>query len=271
MDAISRKAWLSDPAAPEASVRLFCLPFAGGSAAIYRNWPALLAPDVDCRPVHLPGRERRFLERPYDRLEPLADALTDGIAGALDRPFALFGHSMGALLAFETARRLRRRGLPEPALLIVSARHAPSRADRADPLHALPRAELVAGLRRLGGTPEEVLEHEELMDFVLPVLRADFAVCETHRHREEAPLACPILAIAGRGDRRAPPAEMAGWERETSGWFQFATVEGGHFFLGPCQEQVLGLVTAAIARTVNGRRPPAEPPTVRPAPPHSAE
>jgi medium-chain acyl-[acyl-carrier-protein] hydrolase len=216
---------------PAATKRLFCLPFVGGGASVYRGWTDLLPLTVDVCAIQLPGRETRFREQPFDRLQPLVASLADALSPVFDLPFALYGHSMGALTAFELARELRRRGSQRPFLLIVTGRVAPHVAPRQSPLHTLPDPEFRAELRRLDGTPAAVLDSEELMRLYMPVLRADFAAHETYEYLEEPPLDCPIMAITGVDDSLAAPNEMGGWRRHTAAAFEAHVVPGGHFFL----------------------------------------
>jgi medium-chain acyl-[acyl-carrier-protein] hydrolase len=229
----------------DARLRLFCLPFAGGTDATYRAWPDGLPPDIDVCGVCLPGRDARRREPPHARLSTLVPALAEALAGELARPFALFGHSMGACVAFGLARELRRRGARQPALLIVSGRRAPQLPER-DPWHALPTDRLVERLRRLGGTPDAVLREPELMEMFLPVIRADLAVAEAEPHRPEPPLECPLVALGGESDERCRPEELAAWGEQTSSSFTAKLLPGGHFFVTSAASQVLALVSAAL-------------------------
>ncbi len=185
---------------PGAEVRLFCFPHAGGGASLFHGWADRLPPAVEVCPVQLPGRETRFGEPPINRLGPLVGALAEALLPHLDRPFAFFGHSLGALIGFELARRLRReRGL-EPVHLFASACAAPQRWGCVRPIHALPDAAFRKELRRLRGTAPAVLDNEELMEILLPALRADFALCETYAYGEDDPLSCPVTAVGGLRD-----------------------------------------------------------------------
>lgn len=214
-----------------AKVRLFCLPYAGGGASLYRPWQEALPQTIEVCAVQLPGREGRLREAPIAALKALVPIIADGLAPSLATgAFAFFGHSMGAILAFELARELRRRGKPSPTHLFASACPAPHIPDE-DWTHELPDAELVERLRELGGMSEEVLAHRELMEMILPVFRADAAVTETYRHAEEPPLDVPITAFGGLADAKATPADMEAWRRHTQSTFVRALVPGGHFYL----------------------------------------
>lgn len=218
---------------PAARVRLYCFPFAGGGATVYRGWPRDLPPDVEVWPVQLPGREGRIQETPFDHVEPLVagflEAMEDDLGGG--RSFALFGHSMGTLLVYEVARALRRQGRSLPVHLFVSAHRAPHRPLQKEPVHALPHGEFRDRLRRLNGTPEAVLEHPELMELLEPVLRADFKVTEAYEHRPGEPLDLPLTAYGGRDDPDVGEDDLAAWGEQVSGRFRVQTFPGDHFYL----------------------------------------
>jgi medium-chain acyl-[acyl-carrier-protein] hydrolase len=239
--------WLTNPRpAPDARLRLFCVPYAGSGPSAFRTWPAALPASVEVRPVQLPGREGRFREPAHTRLVALAAALAEGLLDDLDRPFAFFGHSMGALVAFEVARQLRRRGAPAPAGLVVSGRPAPQLGPRAAPLHALPDDKFVAALAARGGLPEAVRQDPELLAVVLPALRADLVACETYAYMAEPPLDCPVTAYGGLQDPQAGWSDLQAWAQQTTARFGLRMFPGGHFFLHGAQPQVL----AALARDV---------------------
>lgn len=224
-------AWIIGPRpGPGARLRLFCFPYGGAGASLYRGWSAALPATVAVCPVQLPGRENRLTEPSFRRLQPLIQALADGLTPYLDLPFALFGHSMGALVSFELARELRRRGR-FPACLLVSSFRAPHLPDPDPPIYHLPDAEFIQELADLGGTPPEVLENAELMELVLPRLRADLEVCDTYSYVPEAPLACPITALGGVDDQEVRPEELEGWREHTSGAFRLRLFSGDHFYL----------------------------------------
>lgn len=247
----AKRSWFAFQAPrPDARLRLFCFPFAGGGASFYRPWIERLSPDVHVHPVQLPGRETRLREHAFDRLEPLIARLADALGAHLDRPFALFGHSMGALIAFELARELRRRQAPAPVRLLVSGHPAPQLPRRESTRYALPEPELVAELQRLGGTPPEVLAHPELMQLVLPLLRADFAVVETYAFRDAPPLDCPITAFGGTDDENAGEAQLEPWHAQTRGPFVLYMFPGGHFYLNDAADAVIQLVARDLEQAL---------------------
>lgn len=227
-----RSPWLETPR-PRADPRLrvFCIPFAGGSASVFRDWWRALPRGVEVIAVELPGRGRRLLESPFSRLEPLVEALHAALAPRLDRPFALFGHSLGALTAFELTRRLRRSGAALPRRLFVSACVAPDRRGPFGGLHRLSDASLLAAILDLRGTPREVARDREFMDLVLPGFRADFELFDAYRFRTEDPLEVPITGFAGAQDALVAPRMVEAWQRHTAKDWTFRRVEGDHFFI----------------------------------------
>jgi medium-chain acyl-[acyl-carrier-protein] hydrolase len=217
--------------APETRLRLFCFPYAGAGALIFRTWSDGLPADVEVCPVQLPGRGTRSSERPFTHLSTLVEALAEALAPLLDKPFAFFGHSLGALVSFELARRVRSRYGVNPSRLFVSAGRAPQIPRRGPAIHTLPEKEFLAELRRLNGTPSELLEHRELMELMLPLLRADFALFETYVYASEPPLGCPISAFGGLQDRRVQDSDLEAWRTQTSKEFSLQMFPGDHFFL----------------------------------------
>lgn len=212
-------------------VRLFCLPYAGGSARLFTEWRTLLPDSVEVAPVELPGRGTRFDQPLHDRLGPLLDDLLPGLLARRDMPLALFGHSMGALVAHGLAQRLERRYGLTPRHLFVSAFRAPHGRTSEIPDHTLPDEQFRGRLREFDGTPEQVLADEGLMDVLVPILRADLAVSSTRLPVEGTPLRCPVTAFAGTEDREVAVGEVAQWARHTSGEFTLKAVPGSHFFL----------------------------------------
>ncbi|MFV2098688.1 thioesterase II family protein [Micromonospora sp. LOL_014] len=241
------RGWIAGPRPvyPPA-LRLFCLPYAGGAAQAYESWRGALGADVEVCPIELPGRGARLRERSYTRLEPLVDALATAITAELDVPYALFGHSMGALVAFETAAELHRRGDRRPEVLFVSGTPAPRLGRRHPPLHAASDADLTARLETLGGLPDELRDESELLRCFLPAIRADFAVFETYEYRARPPLGCPVVAFTGSDDHELPPARLAPWAAESTGRFACHVLPGGHFFPRTSQAALLRLVRAAL-------------------------
>jgi medium-chain acyl-[acyl-carrier-protein] hydrolase len=236
---------------PHAAVTLLCVPYAGGGATAYHGWAELLPPFVEPWVLRLPGRESRLREAPYVDVAELARAAADALAPRLERTFAFYGHSLGALVAFELARALRDRHGTAPAHLAVGARCAPSRHVPMPALHALPDQEFLdVADRRFGAIPAVIRTDPEIRALVLPALRADMTMLETYVYRRESPLDCPLLAFAGHGDPEASTAQMREWAAEVTGTCSVHEVPGGHFFLKSEKHRVTELLVADLARLV---------------------
>lgn len=234
---------------PNARLRMFCLPYAGSGTAQYRPWARLLPTDIELYAVCLPGREERINERPDEHLEPLAVRMAQALQPLLDRPFVLYGHSLGGLLGFELAHTLRRTVGVEPARLIVSGRGSPE-SRPAPAIGHLPDDQFVAALtQRYGGIPQAVLNEPELMALFLPVLRADFRMLETYKYPERDPLSCPITAVGGTQDSMVPPEAIHGWRAHTTGEMGAHFVDGAHFFIQTHQARFIELLSAELRRT----------------------
>ena len=230
-DKLSNK-WLLFPMPnPAAAIRLFCFHYAGGSAQVFHDWPRHLPPIVEMGAIQLPGRGHRLGEPHVRRLAPLCRIAAQELLPYLDKPFVFFGHSMGALLCFETARSLRRENRRQPARLFVSATEAPHRRSMDEPLSGLPRSALVKKLHELDGTPVEVLQNDELLDLMLPTIRADFELCETYEYRPELPLECPMTIYGGLEDHEVEAERLAAWSEMTVGACEVQMFPGGHFYI----------------------------------------
>jgi medium-chain acyl-[acyl-carrier-protein] hydrolase len=231
-DTRSHRWFDASPLRPGARLRLFCIHCAGGNATSFNAWAGALPASVDMRPVHLPGHGARFAEPPQRRAGPLVRGLVDALSGALDAPFALFGHSMGALLAFEVARELRRREAPSPKRLFVAAAPAPHLPRTAAPVAALPDAELLTAVdARYGSIPSDVMREPELVPIVARALRADMEIVEAYRYVEEPPLSTPLVVFGGLSDASIPQAALDAWRRQTTAHFVLDMVPAGHFLL----------------------------------------
>jgi medium-chain acyl-[acyl-carrier-protein] hydrolase len=229
---------------PEAQLRLFCFPFAGGTASVFHRW-ADPGPSVEMLSIQYPGRETRFREPPCHRLRTLVDSLGPVILPLLDRPYAFFGYSLGALLSFELARWLRRAGAPAPLGLMLAAGMPPGRPWRRI-THTLSQEDFTAELHRYAGTPPEVLAHPELLEMLLPMLRADFEMVETHIVTPEPPLSVPFAVWGGAEDEQPSPQALEGWRDYTSSDFMLQLFPGGHFFL----QSSSNILREALVRTM---------------------
>jgi medium-chain acyl-[acyl-carrier-protein] hydrolase len=225
---------------PRARLRLFCFPYAGGAASAYRSWAETLPSEVDVCAIQLPGRGSRFREAPFRRAADLVPTVADALRPYLDVPFALFGHSMGALVVFELVRELRRRAGPVPLLLAVSGHEAPQRPDPDPPIAHLPDDEFLEEIRtRYDGIPEEVLAEQELLQLLLPVLRADVLLLESYVYGDEPALECALSCFGGEQDRHVGREDLEAWREQTRGPFTLRTFPGGHFFIESARDDVL--------------------------------
>jgi medium-chain acyl-[acyl-carrier-protein] hydrolase len=236
---------------PRASLRLFCFPYSGGGVSAFRSWENSLPPDLEVVPIQLPGRENRLREQPFTDLTPLIQTLLDILPPMLDKPYVLFGHSLGALICFELTRELQRQRERLPEHLFVSAHRAPQRPLLHPSLHMQSDTGLLQELRNLGGTPEAVLQNKELMELLLPLFRADFSIYETYTYQPAAPLNCDLTAFCGTQDSRASREEMTSWQEQTSKPFKLRILPGDHFFIQSAQTQLLQLLSQDLVQILN--------------------
>jgi len=244
-----RTPWFDPPATRGHRLTLICFPYAGGAASAFRDWQPDLPGDVRLCPVHLPGRGKRFREAPVRRLNDLVDMVGPALIPLLDTPFAFFGHSMGALLAFEVTRWLRREGSWRPEAIHLSGSRPPDARVLDDPpSHALPETEFIARLRELNGTPVELLDDAEARALLIPVLRADFESVHHYEYIPEAPLAIPIYVYGGLRDAIAPAEALTPWSRQTTGPFACHHFNGGHFYIQECRGAFMERLSVDLAR-----------------------
>jgi medium-chain acyl-[acyl-carrier-protein] hydrolase len=230
----------------DGEIPLFCFPYAGGAASAFRNWPRELPWPIRAFPVQLPGREARWQETAYSDMPGAVAALADSLSPALGPPLALFGHSMGAFIAFELARELRSRGRPGPVRLFVSGCRAPHLPDPDPPVYNMPADQFVRELIRLKGAPAEVLRNSEYMELMLPMLRADFALCDTYVYHPGELLECPISAFGGSDDRKIRPDQLTQWGQHTKAGYTERTIPGDHFFLNTSRADLLAAIAADL-------------------------
>ncbi|MFB0614774.1 thioesterase II family protein [Streptomyces sp. AGS-58] len=233
---------------PDAAVRLVCLPHAGGSATFYHPVSASMPASVDVLAVQYPGRQDRRTEPCAGSIQELADHVTSVLLPWTDRPLLLFGHSMGATLGFEVARRLERDHGVVPHALFASARRAPS-CPHSESVHLRDDDGLVEEMRRLSGTDSAILDDVELIRMALPAIRADYRAAETYVYEPGPNLRCPVVALVGDDDPKVTVDEARAWSRHTDASFEFHVFRGGHFYLTSHQRQVLGLLAEKAARS----------------------
>jgi medium-chain acyl-[acyl-carrier-protein] hydrolase len=234
----------------QVELKMFCFPYAGGTALIFKKWADFLPSSVQVIAVELPGRGARLRERPFVSLPALIDELKEVIRPLLDKPFVFFGHSMGAIIAFELARSLRRKYGQEPKALFIAGRRAPQVPSSEPATYNLPHDEFMEELIKLDGTPKEVIDHAELMELMLPILRADFQLVQTYEYLAEAPLHCPISVYGGLQDFETPPDNLLPWKELTSSRFASHMLPGDHFFIRSSQSQLLRLLARELHEVV---------------------
>lgn len=248
----AKRNWFQRSPTAEARARLFCFAFAGGSAGVFRGWNKAFS-NVEIVGVQLPGRENRHRENLLVRMDDVVAELVAVMRETADLPFAFFGYSLGSLIAFETTRALRREKLPLPRRLFVAASPAPQHEHAREPLvHRLSDVDLIAEMRRFGGTPDAVLASRELLNLLLPIIRADFELLETYRCEPDRPLEIPISAFGGIDDVEVAPHQLAEWSEQTAAGFNMRFFPGDHFFLKSAQDQLL----AAVALELQSSFPP---------------
>ncbi|MGZ3253004.1 MAG: thioesterase II family protein [Burkholderiaceae bacterium] len=228
-------------------LRLFCFPYAGGSAAIYHQWPTCAPADTEILAVQYPGRATRLRQAPLKDLNLLLDDIEKAIIPLLDRPFAFFGHSMGATVAYELTRRLHATQKALPIQLFLSGRSAPHLPTLKPQVHNLPDKEFLESMRDLNGTPTELLEHNELMEIMLPIIRADFQMLETWQHQASPPLELPISVFGGLSDDGVPLENLDAWSVCTTGKMKRHMFPGDHFFLHQQYPSMLNIINRALS------------------------
>lgn len=235
---------------PQARLRLFCFPYAGGAASVFAAWPAGVPQDVDVCLIQLPGRQGRLEEPPFTRMEPLVKALALAIHLYLDKPFAFFGHSLGTKISFELARHLRAQGTSPPVYLFFSGSVPPHIPSSDSPIHNLPDIEFAETLRRFKGTPEALLQNEELLQLFLPLLRADIALHETYQYIPGEPFDCPISAFGGLEDGEVSRENLEAWRVHTRGEFTLRMFPGDHFFLRSARAILLEAISHTLGQAL---------------------
>jgi medium-chain acyl-[acyl-carrier-protein] hydrolase len=242
-------AWVLTPRPnPQASLRLFCFPYAGVGPSIYRPWLAAVPAHIEAKVIQLPGREGRWREPALTSIATIADNVARAIEPHMQLPFIFYGHSLGSSVAFEVTRRLRAAGRPLPRHLFVGAHRGPQLPNPHSAVSHLPDDAFIAEVRkRYDGIPQAVLDNPELLELMLPCLRADFTAFETYEYRAEAPLDVPISAFGGDLDTYVRTHEVAGWRDQTTSRFRMRVIPGNHFFLQTARDQVIAAVVDDLA------------------------
>ncbi|MDJ0706012.1 MAG: thioesterase II family protein [Leptolyngbyaceae cyanobacterium MO_188.B28] len=235
---------------PNACLRLFCFHYAGGNTSVFRDWANQVLDSVEVYAIELPGRGTRLTEPAFTHMAPLIQALKNILAPYLTQPFAFFGHSMGALVSYELSQSLQQEQGLTPTHLFVSGHRAPHLPDLEEPIHALPTADFLEALRRYNGTPEVILQNAELMELLLPTLRADFTLLEAYVYRPRLPLGCPISAYGGLQDWKVSEDELESWGEHTQADFSHQLFEGDHFFIHSAQSSLLLALNTTLKNLV---------------------
>lgn len=230
-------------------LRLFCFPYAGGSASIYHQWPSYLPDDIEMCALQLPGRGARIAEEPFVRIEPLMEALEEIIVPFMDTDFAFFGHSLGAIVAYELNCWLEDKGYKLPKRLFVAGRSAPQIVEEEEAIHALPSVEFWRKVEELEGTPEEVLNHPELKELVEPILRSDFELFETWRYKARESLKTPISAMGGLKEFGGKRNNIESWKEQTASEFKLHMFPGDHFFIHDNEQDICGVIGRTLYKS----------------------
>ena len=242
--------WVSCPKLKsQALLRLFCFPYAGAGSSTFNAWSNILLPEVELCLIHLPGRDKRLREPLHLELSTLVERLTESLYGWLDRPFAFFGHSMGALISFEVARQLRSRFVVLPAHLFLSSCFPPQSRDSHDHLYQLPEKEFLQETEKLyGALPQVVKENADMLQLFLSILRADATMLGTYRYVDERPLDCPISLFGGLQDPAVAQHVLEGWRDQTTSSFELTMLPGDHFFIQSSRTALLEILNRELSR-----------------------
>jgi medium-chain acyl-[acyl-carrier-protein] hydrolase len=232
---------------PSAAVQLFCFPYAGAGGSAFRGWADGCHPELEITWVLFPGRDGRMGTKPFTNIHELVPVLLDALECSLDRDFVFYGHSLGAKIAFEAARELRRRGHAGPSHLFVGASHAPQVPWQYPAMHLLEDGPFIQEMQtRYGGIPIQVIEEPELRTLLIPLLKADIQMVETYDYRPEPPLDCAITAFGGSADNTVDRSAIEAWKHQTRSTFRLHIVPGNHFFLQSARDRLLATIAAEL-------------------------
>ncbi|WP_410984479.1 thioesterase II family protein [Bacillus cereus] len=229
-------------------IKLFCIPFAGGSAVVYSKWKKLMAPFIEVNEVELAGRGRRMNEPLIENMEEMVEDIYYSIKDYITEPYAIFGHSMGGLLTYELCHKLQKEGYPDPVHVFVSGRKAPQLKARRKIIHDLPNEEFISEILKYDGMDKSIFENKELADIFLPILKADFKLIETYEFN--APfnlLNSDISVFHGIDDKAVDFEELSHWSEVTKKESKIYTFPGGHFFINEYTEQVVNKINETFS------------------------
>jgi len=252
-NAVEHNAWfMCSRPNPMARIRLFCFPYAGGGASIFHSWAYQLPSDIETIGIQMPGLESRIMEPPVETISIAVEMLLPVIYSRIDKPFVLFGHSLGAFISFELTRKLRERYGLQPLHMLVAGIRAPQILNRNSPIYDLPEVDFLEKLqRRYNGIPEELLENPDILQLVLPGLRASFKMYECYEYMEGDPLDFDITAFGGYQDKTATTEDLEAWRRQTNRSFSLQMLPGSHFFINSEQELFLQTLCSDLTRILS--------------------
>jgi medium-chain acyl-[acyl-carrier-protein] hydrolase len=235
---------------PKTELRLFCFPYGGAGVSIFRDWYHALPKSIELCPVQLPGREERLSERPFTNMISLITELGEQLESYLDKPYAFFGHSMGALISFELTRYIRRSKLLQPTYVFASGCSAPQTLKTSSPIFELPNSEFIEKLRQMKGTSESIIQNSELMELLLPLIKADFELCETYKYNHEPPLELPFYVFGGLEDLSVSKDSLVAWCNQTTSRVQLKMFPGEHFFILNYQQPIIEIIRKTLSASL---------------------
>lgn len=239
--------WVTCPQPnPQAKLRLFCLPYAGGNAMVFRTWANHLPSTIEVCPLELPGRGRQMTLPPHTQMQPLVREIAENINPYLDKPFAIFGHSMGGLVSFELTRLLKSNYNLTPLHLFISARNAPQVPPTRRPIYNLPDAEFWQEILKYNGTPDNLMENKDIIELFLPIIRADFTVLDTYIYSPQPAFDFPLTVFAGLEDKSFANYELEAWQEHTTADFCLQMFQGDHFFLRSHEKLLLKTIAEKL-------------------------
>lgn len=227
-------------------LRLFCFPYAGGNAHLFNQWAKFLPSGIEVCSVSMPGRGSRINETPLREISEAVERLTEKIVELDDKPFAFFGHSLGATIAFEITRKLAKSKQKTPIYLFVSGRSAPQTIEKVEKTYHLSDTEFIESVRTLGGTPQELIDNRELMELIVPGLKADFQMVQNYQFNFDSPISCPISAFGGLSDNFVSRENLNAWSELTSAKFSAKFLEGDHFFINRQAQNITKIVAETL-------------------------